>query len=759
MKRLLSILLLLSTWSAFGAAGDVKWATVETNGWVLKVDVDTIGTNGGFNFGFTTNTVGTNSFINLSASKVVLRLTSQGYDATGSQITNTRTIYGTKQLRQPYPYDASIDITNNGSDAVIRLALSEFVYAADSNLTVSIAANWYSNNNAVANLSVTNLSTNLWQKCVANWTWPGASLVTNTMRLNMVGFHSSGQQGLPLRMVTFIARDQHSHATTNIVTSMSVDWTKPDAAHFGEYIADMDISAFTSKDDVRCDFIAYPWSGDTNSVINTVLDNYVAPWPASITNVCNNDGSYGVAYAVVDATNGVSSGVVTTNFNSVSPPTPFATINQAESAIAASNSIWFSRSDTSGSITYLTNGSHTYMSTTGPGSVGSLQKVWPTITRYPTSLQTNVIISAASGDYFENNILKIKEVNFITDSSFVFNNEARLWFDHCYFNCGSTVIVRDVGDFMFTDCVFSNFNQGFTPIGTVGTMSLFRGNVVDNFAANTVARTVVGNIKTNSNTSGGSAFYADTISSGLPYDFTIIYNNSILGYSNASPQLLQAWYGPSLTNGAAIVQNTFEENLYPSGGGSPMIGVAADGSTSAQVMNLIYWNNTHISGRQNFGYQDNNSAFLDRKFWSVKNNNWDGVAIKTDTFNGTGGPNGNRTGNWPLVYGVGWSGNVPVGMGAQSNFPQEFSGLNSTVSDSLVVTNWYHYTLFAGYNRTTTTSGTGNGNYRLLSESPVFFPPCDWVIPFDLEGNYRSNIDPPGAYAAGNYKKGAGFFQ
>ena len=46
------LLILLSGTPLFGAPGDIKWASVENNGWVLQVDVDTGGPNGTFDFGF-----------------------------------------------------------------------------------------------------------------------------------------------------------------------------------------------------------------------------------------------------------------------------------------------------------------------------------------------------------------------------------------------------------------------------------------------------------------------------------------------------------------------------------------------------------------------------------------------------------------------------------------------------------------------------------------------------------------------------------
>jgi len=78
-------LLLLLPWRGWGAAGDILWATVEDNGWVLKLQVEGVATNGTFDFGFLTNNTG--------PSKVVVNVTSMGFDDAGAATTMQRTIY------------------------------------------------------------------------------------------------------------------------------------------------------------------------------------------------------------------------------------------------------------------------------------------------------------------------------------------------------------------------------------------------------------------------------------------------------------------------------------------------------------------------------------------------------------------------------------------------------------------------------------------------------------------------------------------
>src|SRR3990172_12051062 len=95
--RILFALLLLLPWRLLAAVGDITGAEVETNGWVIKLYISGLNTNGNFFNGMGTN----NSLTATNALR--LKLTSMGFNGDGNGITVERSVYGTKILRMPYP--------------------------------------------------------------------------------------------------------------------------------------------------------------------------------------------------------------------------------------------------------------------------------------------------------------------------------------------------------------------------------------------------------------------------------------------------------------------------------------------------------------------------------------------------------------------------------------------------------------------------------------------------------------------------------
>ena len=210
--------------------------------------------------------------------------------------------------------------------------------------------------------------------------------------------------------------------------------------------------------------------------------------------------------------------------------------------------------------------------------------------------------------------------------------------------------------------------------------------------------------------------------------------------------------------GGAFVGNIIE--AWNGTNGNALVNIAADSATG-HVDNIILWNNVVTGQRCNLAYNDINTGTYSRYNWSILNNLFDDDNIKTDTFTGSGA-NGNRIGNWPVVFGVGQNGNwrgelVGSGSGGGAyvgiqGFLQEFVGMNS-VWLAAVTNTIYQYVNPQAWNGNNGGFGQGGGSYRLKSTSPVFNFPTSWVLPFDIEGRTRSAVDPPGAHVAGNLKQ------
>lgn len=115
------------------ATGDIIAVAVRADGWSLDVTIEGFTTGATYSYGTPPATA-----------KFTCTVTSEGY--TGTTLgTTSRTIYGTKTVRKPYPDHATLDETVSGSDIVVRVALSEQIYNDDTLDRVQIAAAWATN--------------------------------------------------------------------------------------------------------------------------------------------------------------------------------------------------------------------------------------------------------------------------------------------------------------------------------------------------------------------------------------------------------------------------------------------------------------------------------------------------------------------------------------------------------------------------------------------------------------------------------------
>jgi hypothetical protein len=111
--------------------GDILSVVIGPEGYYAEVTFEGLATGGTYNLGLT----GADAEPSGSTPSIVV--TSEGYDATGTLGTITRTVYLTRTLRLPYPADPATSVWENvvsgisGSNLVVRVALSEFIYVGD----------------------------------------------------------------------------------------------------------------------------------------------------------------------------------------------------------------------------------------------------------------------------------------------------------------------------------------------------------------------------------------------------------------------------------------------------------------------------------------------------------------------------------------------------------------------------------------------------------------------------------------------------
>lgn len=772
MKALFLLLVGLWPLALLGATGDIK--SVRTDGWSAYVCFEGLSSGGTYAYG-----LGTGRTIS-GGEKLVLTVTSSGYDNSGNTRSFTRTVYGTKVVR-------AAGTTNPDENAVTgfvtnRIALSDFIYSGET-ATANVGSGFYTQgtaNNAATGLTVNNDSALTYPRVIGNWTWPGFNCVTNTMVLRCVAFHCSAENGLPVAAVTFTATDQHAHTVTVTTNKWTVDWSVPDAQHFGEVIGVLDVSGMTQGDVITCNFKAYPWMGDAGAVLDTSATTAVFPTadPAPLTNVCDNGGSYGCVRAIVDASAGNDSTGLAANNPSWSlsqTPNPFLTIGGAIKAITGTNSASYSRASIENSYVLLKAGTYAWMGATVSGiTLGNTS--WCHIAPAAGVAQSSVIIGSQSGTQrLVNNVDKYHVYNLTISGStagglwYVEN----VWQDQCnaqwtgaaYFQTSTAANL-----WWITDGVVSNLTQGIISPGSQKLLpALVRGVDLTDFGKKADLYTFVGNNKRATDFGATANFVFDQASQAWPTSYWgVVYNNRLKG-SSVTGNIFQAPTASFQSNGVAIVQNVFEMGTNSSSTG----GTFDLGSNNAyEYTNFMYWNNGFYFTKSFVGYNDTGTAAAYRYLWSLYNNVFSDYNTKGDLFTGGSGLNAARIGNWPIAWGVQFFGNIDLattGIGAPSSFENEdptissgFEGLNCTPYyvdySATSATNWPGFVTPANYVKDTPLANLTT-DYHLQTSSPLLTRQASkWVLPYDIEGVYRGAFDPPGPYASANPKKGAGFF-
>lgn len=765
MNKLLSAIigLMLCASVAYPATGDIVSVSVDSNGWVASITVEGLAVGGTYDFGLGTNN-------NPSTAKIIFTVVSLGYDDTGSPTTITRTIYGTKQLRKVYPDHEDNDETVDGSNVIIRVALSDYIYTKDNTgegnsgtaPTVSIASGWYTQaetpTNAATGMSVTNTSTAVYQPVVGNWTWPAMERITGTtLTLRAVAYHDSAQQGRPVRAIKFTCADESANSTSATLTEMTVDPTFGDASVVTEYVATMDMTDLTQGDTITCNFIAYPWMGDGESILDTGDGTYSQPTPyyAPQHYILDKTGGYGVGVCVVDATTGNDSTgacVAESAFNPSSPPNAFATINKAADVLQDFNNANYSRNTVEGTI-YLNAGTHAWSGASNTISTATIPKTWVTIRPFPGLTKSDVTIAGVSGDKRIGGVTKVKfddvTINGMEGQTSVFHTFAMLWLHNVDIAAPvSTVTIYAVPLTMITQSVIGNCTLILAGFGSDSKVNLTRGNVLNGYSGNVWPYVFIGNLKTDT---GWEMTLQHSATAPVNTIGVIVAYNQL--YGAGAGNVLRFYTTETLDTaqrGLAIIQNVFERQALNL---TLVVGIAHDGTTQEPVNNVMMWHNTTVGERWNVAYNDTGDASALRKYWSAYNNITESIAIKADTF---GTANGARIGNWSYLYGVGQVGNIDSNTGL-GQFKREFEGLYSTIpinkrsqpvasdaNDRL----WINYFLYAANDRSS--AGAGNGIYQLNANSPVAQISRRVVIPYDIRGvRRRAEADDPGAFVRG----------
>lgn len=765
-------ILLLLAGNARAAVGDVTFA-IETNGWNTLAWPTGFSSNSMFYPGFVTNGLVHN--VPSATNGLELTVISPGHDDTGAPITRTRTVYGTDLMRLPHPNSGTNDVQTNGAGAVImRVANSGymgFIYDLDSNITATVRAPAFVDTNAAqqcvaaSGVEVTNNSTQPYPVVIGNWAEAGWKHCTgSTMRLRWVGFHASGRDGLPLACVKFIVTGVTSGVkVTNVVTRMSVDWSTADYIHFGEYISDFALSPFTQGELLRCDVIAYPLIGDSSAVLDTTLNTYLGintTLPMSITNLCDKTGAYMTVpwIAVVSLTPGANPRVTNTAPENVNAEHYFGTGRAAFVQLAGSNNLANSHNDVGGAIVYYRAGPTNWSDGTA-GSIGNIPATHISLRAYPGD---SVTFTNDNGTDDISDRIRMDGPGITIGSpgtAFTFNNVESLILNRVRIDATGANFIEASSStttsiVWLTSCDITNMAQGVKPSSGARLGFAVRGCNLDGFRHQIGAFFFAGNYHGATNGYGYNLalnFTGMLLAAG---DYSIIYNNYLGGFSAQATDALNFTSVTSIHHGFVFAQNVCE---WTTNAGSPAMGFFGSGN-SVHITNQINICNLLVGKRVGHAYNDSGSATEFRYLWTDTDNlHPSPFGTKHDTF---GTPDAARTGGWPFLWAVGqinnYIGEEDIG-DSEDAFDQDFIGLGSfrTIVSGGHPINTLRFT---DRKANTGTAGTaGGGNYRLLSDSPAFRFSRYPMLPFDIEGAPRGSIDPPGAYAAGNARKGSFF--
>lgn len=753
MRYLLILLLLLLSFAGRAQTiGTIYGADIQARGWVMDVYVYGVDTNGTFAFG-----LGTNNSIT-GTQKVTLTVTSQGFDDTGTATTIQRTIYGTKQLRLPYPNHATNDVWTNTviAGSVVRIILSDYVYAGDSNLTVNFGTGWYSwlgaDSVATNGMTVTNSSTETYPLVIANNSRPAYELASgSTHRVGVLAFQAYGQEGRPVRVVKFVATDGTT-SLTNYCTAPRIDRDYGDAVPFAEYYYDVPLASLNSSNTITVNWQAYPWVG--TNVCSTYDGKYSFPhWNYSPTTFVNNNaGTYPQVWANVATTGDDATGVATNAQYWTTNLAPFRWISTALIAIQATNNVLNGRNDPSAGIVYLEEGTHYW--TNAGGTLGNSTNCWVTITKMPHAARENVIITQSGilQDIDWSDIQKFYDVSIDAGDAWGTFRMNYVWFDECNITSPNYLVGAGLDYWWVTRSRIGYLNRDLAKTSGMPTDPKVRGcelDVTNSYNAKWLF--FAGNKKTNCVSAQNLKLsQGQEYSGSLTAPMSICFNNYIVGLTNTASHFFTLSGADKATNwvGAVIANNVFEMTA------STVWGCSYSDSAQTNVNNVLIWNNSQPGMKMNWFYSTSTTFDENKRLIFAQNNFMDDANIKSDNYST---PCTSCTNNWSVLFGVGCWGNVipeTYNVGGDGEAIQEFIGLNSwSTSEAVSTTNTWPQ--FVDRQAMADVAGIGGGNYRIQSSSPLLTFKTKRILSHDIEGVPRSAIDPPGAYASGNPRKGA----
>lgn len=718
-----------------GQVVDVRIAGDTThNGWTAEIDIQGLGAGGEYELGMGEDNDPSNA-------KIVFTFISPGFDAEGNAVSVERTVFGTHPVRKPYPDEAQNDEGSVGAVLTVKVALSDFVYQRDSLIKVDIAPGFYVTDAGISlpvqNLDVENYSTLQYPKVVGRWAWPGYERVTGDFVVEAVCFHRFARGAKPVACVRFDAIDSHNHSASRVSSSITLSVRGGDANPVYVYGAVIPVNSFNQGDVVTVNFRAYPWIGDEASILDSSIgydgveqpDERIGP----LHQLIDMDGTYGVGYAVVDALNGIESnepkwvypsqGAVEAAY-AINKSCSYSSVGRAAAAVKSYHNALPStlcrRNSAEGGVILMSAGNHTWPGYIPNFDLGAMN-TWLIVTKLSSLSREDVIFNKGTNESFAARKLKFYEVTHSNGTNGAIRGRSAtdvLWIDRCLINLSAAA-----GVYQWQQTYLTRSSLHF--LGGIGKTPLIRGNSgLTGCNVRQFAWCMLGNHNINGQfqEAGGARQSSDN---------GIVAYNSAFGLASQSFGGVPYAQSTPVHHGLAVVQNVIERINV---GGPQSFGLACDSTTSSPVNNILIWMNTFVGAKVNLAYNETGTEPLYRQNWSVRGNIFEQYNIKTDTY-GTM-KSGSRTGNWPVLYGVGHQGNII----AYSSFDGEFDG-------PLCKAN---YRPSFRRDNSAMGDGAGGGDYHWTGGAPPGLIAAGQApLPRDLDGNPRRN---DGTGSAGAYE-------
>ena len=650
-------------------------------------------------------------------------VTRAGYDSAGAVHNYADTLATTKRVA--VPFFVGMD-TANPTLTADTVALSDTVYADD------------------AITGVTNTSTVVSPKPVANWALGHREVVGDTLVQEVVAFHRNG-----IACVILSATD----GTTTVTQTKALPEVSPLASDQNAVIAyrfALDISTLANPATITVNAKVYPKVGVAASVRDSA--DGVNLWDFTPRTYYRSTARAAAPYFVyVDPATGTdTTAAAVSTTAATAAAAPVATVGYAlQRAVAV-----LGAGGCEGLRVRLVEATHTlnipfYTAATNIGAI---------------------VYEPAPGAAKANTILSFGTANGGIRSSYIRFEGLTLRRGGVYYLSNYTAAGIATG-VTATDCTL-DFNgytaSGFVNLTTGGGFSMI-GGTITGAAGSVLAGTTNQTLRLLRGVScvSATAISAEMIAV-LGCAFERVSNGNganrdqsgnIIAFNRFAKLTGDfTWTkgnGSSLIDGLAVVQNVLETIVSTN---VRLTGLSPDTAT-ANTRHAIAWHNSFTgrvnAGRNNWFYDETIGTYRSHTLMSAVGNLHTQLNTKHDAYvgaNGGGSPNPgdapNHVGGWSYLYGVGCRCEYSrdAVQGDASLFSQRFPGQGSLIANG--------DPLFTDYRATTTpdggttfTAGAGGGTYSLQSGSPAKNIVTASPLPFGLTGTARGSNSNAGAYA------------